>query len=186
MSSLGAALGFNFTSFTRPLGIKMLTETADRWDMSLDIWHLPFLLTLDMLFSVPVVMSVAVYATLAMLPFVIVTWPIAALAAVYLKTGRLLTTLYGALVGLFVGLPLTWAVYGSKSLSEFLDASWATVALMAGALFAQPIWAWCIKPRTTPAAAGVLAPRPRSKLPTRVAAWLALPAAYLLALVLFG
>ncbi len=184
--SLGFALVLTFYSLIEFISIKTLTMTADRWNMNFDAWHLPFLLAVNTFFYLNIAMSIFVFTVLGMLPLSILTWPIAASAATHLTTGRLRTTLYGALVGLMIGLPLAWVIYGSGSVSEFLDVSWMVGAFAAGALFAQPIWTWCIRPRITPATVGMPETRSRPKPLGKTTTWLVLLAAYLLALVLFG
>lgn len=172
--------------FTSP---ELLAVTAIRWNMSFDVWHLPFLLGVNTFIYLNLAMSIFVFTVFFMLPLSILTGPIAALAATRLTTGRLRTTLYGALVGLMVGLPLTWVVHGSGSgsgLLRLLDVGWMTGASAAGALFAQPIWTWCIKPRITPAAVGMPETRPRLRSLAKAIAWLAPLTAYLVALFLFG
>ena len=193
LGSLGFALGFIspmlivFTSF------ETLAITADRWNMSFDVWHLPFLVAVNTSHYLIFVVNIFVFTVFFMLPLSILTGPIAALAATHLMTGRLRTTLYGALVGLMVGLPLNWVVYGSGSGSgsdsdvlRLLDVGWMIGASAAGALFAQPIWTWCIRPRITPAAVGMPETRPRLRSLAKAIAWLAPLAAYLVALFLFG
>lgn len=184
--SLGFAVGLTSPQLMDFFSYEALSVTAGFWNMNPDLWRLPFLATINMLLFLPLVMTVAVYTTFAMLPLTILTCPIAILAAMRLTTRRLRTTLYGALVGLIVGLPSASALYGSRSTLELLRPDWMAGACAAGALFAQPIWTWCIRPRITSAAVDAPEPRPRPRLLARVIAWLALLTAYLLALFLFG
>lgn len=184
--SLGFAVGLTSPRLMNFFSVEAITVTAGFWNMTPDFWHLPFLATINMLLFLPLVMTVAVYTTFAMLPLTIMTCPIAIFAAMRLTTRRLRTTLYGALVGLVVGLPLASAMYGSRSIFELSDPGWMAGACAAGALFAQPIWTWCIRPRITPAVVGAPTPRARPRLVASVTAWLALTAAYVLALILFG
>lgn len=184
--SLGFAAGLTAPQSIDFFSIEAIAVTAGFWNMTPDCWHLPFLVTVNMLLFFPLIMTLAVYTTFAMLPLTILTCPIAILAALCLRTRRLRTTLYGAVIGLVVGLPLASAIYGSRSIFELFDPGWVAGACAAGALFAQPIWTWCIRPKITPAVVDAPVPRARRRLSARVIAWLALLAAYVLALIVFG
>lgn len=166
--ALGTSIGFLDDAVTaRPFGA------------TIGFWQTVSVTLFNLMFYVSLVMSVFVYAIFAMLPLTILTAPIAAQAAARLTTRRPLTTLYGALVGLVVGWPLAHVVYDSGLSRMRFEIDWMAGASAAGALFAQPIWAWCIKPRIAPAGADEVKP-------PEAAAWLALLAACVVALILFG
>ncbi len=89
-----------------------------------------------------------------MLPLSVIALPVSLPAALFLRTGRAATTLLGALTAVLVGWPAFQFVYGDPRGVLALEPGFAAGLAVAGACYAQPIWAWCIRPRRAARAAG--------------------------------
>ena len=146
---VAGAFGYAFTLLVIVL---LMPKTPASSEIAFEYWQIPLLLMM----YVSTLMFFSLALAIMMLNVTMFVAPVAAFAAVRLNAGRPRTTLYGALVGLFMGWPLARGLYGS----ELVEISTVPCALAAGAMFAQPIWAWCIRPRLTPSPAAASKPVP--------------------------